>query len=149
VIQLKFDSKINNIFHFKIISMKHLFFFLVLLIGICGFKTVPSTVRMPSEKHYIATVPMKVSELTLLHSESEITSDESYTEIKALSDANLKQACNTPSNGQLVTIKKGTTILYQGNTRIYEMKRRGFLDFVVNCDVYAPNSFSEYGFYDL
>jgi hypothetical protein len=87
--------------------------------------------------------------LALLHSEVEIITHPSYAKIKALSDANLKLACTAPLDGDYVTIKKGTKVVMQGNTRIYEMKRRGFLDFVVTCDQYAPPPLSDYGFYDL
>ncbi|MEN9613610.1 MAG: hypothetical protein RLZZ628_4424 [Bacteroidota bacterium] len=118
--------------------MKHLFAFVVLFVGICSFKTANSTVNVLFKKHYGPTVTMKVSELRLLYSEPEIIAHSSYAKIKALSDASLKQACSTPLDGDYVTIKNGTVVIMQGNPRIYEMKRRGFLDFVVTCDVFTP-----------
>lgn len=130
--------------------MKKLSLFLTLFFAILNLNFQSATVpknKVRSKKN--PTVNIKAKDLIRIHSDAILTSAAGYPKIKKLTDDELKKACTAPLNGDYVTVKKGTKTLYQGNTRVYELNRRGLGDFVIPCDEFDPGEPADYGFYDM
>ena len=67
----------------------------------------------------------KADEFELLHSEGDITKSSSYEKIKKLSDEDLIDSVMNPLNGEFIQVNTKTGRVAQGNTRLYEIQRRG------------------------
>jgi hypothetical protein len=67
----------------------------------------------------------KLSEFVLLHTEATILASSSYVKMKDYTLDQLKVAVATPVSGDYVTVKTGTLTLYDGNTRIYLLRKKG------------------------
>ena len=63
----------------------------------------------------------------LLHSERLITGSAGYQKISRLTDDELIRSVTNPANGDYVTVNTKTGKLFQGNTRIFELKRRNIV----------------------
>jgi RHS repeat-associated protein len=81
---------------------------------------------------------IKAKELKLVHNESTILKSADYKKISKLSDKELIESVTNPSKYDPVTINTKTGKLVDGNTRIYEIQRRG-LDVNVPVKEYTPN----------
>lgn len=81
----------------------------------------------------------KSDDFKLLHTESEITNAPGYNDIKNLSDSELINAARHPADGNFIKVNTNTGKVTDGNTRLYELRRRG-----MNVDVpyehYTPNN---------
>jgi hypothetical protein len=104
------------------------------------FKKISLSLALVAGFAYGASKTAKVSDFKFLHSESTITKDTQYKKLLKLDDNELKKSATQPKDGQKVTVKKGTMILYNGNTRIYLLKKRGFDTFVVPYDEAGSSS---------
>jgi len=80
----------------------------------------------------------KGKDFKLFHSESEITGAAGYSDIKNLSDNQLLDAIRNPADGQYIKINSETGQLINGNTRIYELQRRGLGNQKVTFESYTP-----------
>jgi len=69
----------------------------------------------------------KICELNLLHSDDLIRSSSDYSKIRKLSDSDLLNSVNKPTNKDFLTINKNTGNLVDGNTRAFELQRRAQL----------------------
>ncbi|MEZ2442986.1 hypothetical protein AB6805_14780 [Chitinophaga sp. RCC_12] len=88
----------------------------------------------------------KVSAIKLLHQESTIVKSEGYKAIKGLSDEELIKSVRNPADGKFIQLNTSTGRAFDGNTRIYEMQRRGLNDVVVPYKPYQPDNSM---FYDM
>jgi hypothetical protein len=83
-------------------------------------------------------VQIKAKDLQLGHKESTITGSADYQKIKKLSDKDLIESVLHPTNYDPVQINTKTGKLVNGNTRIYEIQRRG-LDVTVPVKTHVPD----------
>jgi RHS repeat-associated protein len=88
----------------------------------------------------------KAGDFARLHSDDLITKSPGYQDIKNLSDADLIKSITNPTNGAYVKVNTRTGKVVDGNTRVYEIQRRG-LDVDIPYKEHNPNV-SDY-FYDL
>jgi RHS repeat-associated protein len=101
-------------------------------------QAINNQVQSAHQKNPSASNTVKAKDLPLLHSEENIVKSADYQKIKKLSDEELIKSVTNPTNYKKVTINTKTGKLVDGNTRIYEIKRRG-LDVDVPVDRYTPN----------
>lgn len=76
----------------------------------------------------------KIKEFQVIHSEATLKKGSYYAVLNKLSDADLKKTVTSPAKNDYITVKKGTKILYNGNTRVYLLMQRGYGDMVVTYD---------------
>jgi hypothetical protein len=74
---------------------------------------------------FVRGMHMRASEFELTHSQELIRKSANYERIKNLSDQELIESVTNPKNGQRVKINMRTGKVVDGNTRIYEIQRRG------------------------
>ena len=87
-----------------------------------------------AKNHYKLIISInykKVNDFQLLHSTATITTSSDYQAIRNLSDFQLKQSVTNPANGDYVTVSINTGKVLNGNTRVYELQRRGFGNFEI------------------
>jgi len=87
-----------------------------------------------------------VNDFELTHGEDLITRSSSYQDIKNLSNEDLIDSIISPNDGNGVVVNKRTGKVINGNTRLYELRRRG-LNIIVPHTVRDPGN-TDY-FYDL
>ncbi|TRX58280.1 hypothetical protein FNH22_14575 [Fulvivirga sp. M361] len=85
-----------------------------------------------------SSLTKKPEDFKLLHSEELITKSAGYKKIKELSDDELIKSVKNPKNGEFVEINTKTGSVVQGNTRVYEIRRRG-LDVDIPYKRYTPD----------
>ena len=78
-------------------------------------------------------------DFNLMHSEEMITSGAGYQDIKNLTDEQLINAATSPADGSYITVSGNSGSLINGNTRIYELQRRGLNDVPVSFTT-TPNT---------
>jgi hypothetical protein len=83
---------------------------------------------------------MRVGDIKLVHPESTITSKESYKAIRALSNEDLIKSAMKPADGSLIKINPVTGRAMNGNTRVFEMQRRGLNDVMVPYEMHMPDN---------
>jgi len=88
----------------------------------------------------------KVSAIKLVHPESTIITKVGYKAIQALSNEELIRSVTRPANGDYIRINPSSGRAFDGNTRIYELQRRGLNDVVVPYRPYSPDNSM---FYDM
>ncbi|HEY4481248.1 MAG TPA: RHS repeat-associated core domain-containing protein [Candidatus Brocadiaceae bacterium] len=81
----------------------------------------------------------KAKDLKLLHKEETITKSAAYQKIKKMSDKELIESVTNPTQYNKVKVNTETGKLSDGNTRIYEIQRRG-LDVDVPVEKYTPDN---------
>lgn len=69
----------------------------------------------------------KICDLDLLHSKDLIENSADYKRIRNLSDSELLDSVNSPTNRDFLTVNQNTGRLVDGNTRAYELQRRSLL----------------------
>lgn len=122
-----------------------------------GYKTVYN-IEVFKEHNYLVSedailvhngcsfLSKKADDFTRLHSDDVITNSSHYDDIKKLSDEDLIQSVTNPRDGNFVTVNTQTGNVVEGNTRVYEIQRRG-LDVDIPYQEYTPNN-SDY-FFDM
>jgi len=94
------------------------------------------------------TIPL--IDLILGHSEETIVNSNSQTlsDLKALSDSELLQTVYNPTNGDFVQVNSQTGVVVDGNTRVYELRRRADDPYsTISWD--TPIPFNYYTSYDI
>ena len=104
-----------------------------------GSNPVASTANFLKRVNGESIHSAKAGDFSLLHSEEMITSAKGYSDIKALSDDQLINAVTNPADGQFITVSGNSGSLINGNTRIYELQRRGLDDVEVSFTA-TPNT---------
>jgi hypothetical protein len=92
----------------------------------------------PNSSNASSSNTAKAKDLKLLHKEETITKSAEYQKIKNMSDKELIESVTNPSKYNKVRINTETGKLVDGNTRIYEIQRRG-LDVNVPLEKYSPD----------
>ena len=87
-----------------------------------------------------------VSEFRLFHSEAEIVNSPGYNSVRCLSDSELLDAARRPADGRHIKVSSETGQLMDGNTRIYELQRRGMGGEEVPFETYTPPNNSQFFF---
>ena len=82
----------------------------------------------------------KVGSFLMLHDRRLIISKTAYRQIRSLSDEKLLQSVNAPRNRDYLLVNTNTGRLVDGNTRLYELKRRGMDETLVPYKEYTPLS---------
>lgn len=88
---------------------------------------------------------IELSQLTLIHSEATIKASPNYAKLNALSDYELKQTVLNPINGDYITLRSRTDKrVFQGNTRVYLLRKKGFGSLTIPYDVYGSEARAYY-----
>ena len=117
-------------------------------IGVTQFKSLNFSTDLPigtktsgfGFSRSSSSLVKKVGEFKLTHTVETIVNSQDYKVLSKLSDEELIKSVTNPKNYNSVTLNTETGTLFDGNTRIYELQRRGLTNVEVPYKEYTPDN---------